>query len=116
MRCQLTPIAMPPDTRKIFEIGSAIFGITRIIPERHRHGGKRGAAHQLAFAIRLRSALLIPDLDFHSQAQALDFATPDRQDGIAQHKTTANIGATGHRAQQHILFYRRIHVIETLRQ
>ena len=120
MRGDFGKIAMTPDAGEAREIGAVIFLAVGIVPEADGHGGKGLHADQFALARlalprRERLSFLVPDIDGHAEAPALDLAAPDRKDGRAQHETGDNVGAARNGAERHILPDVAIDEIEALR-
>src|SRR5690606_26921032 len=73
---QLHIVAVAPHPGEALEIGGAVPGSIRIVPEADRHRGERRGADQLALLADDRLTRLVPYLDLHAEAAGLDLAAP----------------------------------------
>ncbi|SAL88706.1 hypothetical protein AWB68_08867 [Caballeronia choica] len=103
-RRKLDEIAVGPDVRMGFEIGSVKAFTVSVAEKTQRARRKWVHAHQLPYAVRLRA--LVPRLHVQCEAFALRLACIDRQIRVAEHKAAENVSATGNRLQ-----LQRLHVI-----
>ena len=87
---------MPPDAGEMFEIGSLVFDIIRVIPEFDRHGWKRLCAAQLALFTGNRLAVIIKNINRKAKRARLDLARMHRLDSGAKNKASHDIGAARH--------------------
>ena len=107
-------IAVRPDAGEALEVGGAETAAVLVLPEAQRHRRERFAADQLALAFTQPLTFVVPHLDRHTQALALQLATPDRRGRIAEGEAGDDVGAAGDRRQAQIRFEAAVDVIKTL--
>src|ERR1039457_6145877 len=101
-RRQLAVVAMAPDLGIAREIGLVVALAARVVPETDGHRRERPGADEFSFLPHQRAAVLVPDLDLHAEAAALQLAAPHRQDGIGVGETRHDVGAAGNRRQAYV--------------
>src|SRR5688572_11376859 len=110
----LAPVAVTPHVREFFEVGGAVLGAVRVVPETDRHAGKGLGADELALLALERLAVLVEDLDRHAEALRLDFAAPYRAHRVAEHEAGHDVGAPGDRRQADVVLDVTVDVVEAL--
>ena len=101
---------------------SEVYGTAKYTPidENHPKQGQspysatKISADQLALTLGQPLAFVVPHLDRHAEALALQFATPDRRGRVAEGETGDNIGSTGDRRQAQVRFEAAVDVIKAL--
>src|SRR6185295_10624285 len=96
-----------PDVRKSLEVGAVILATVRIVPETDRHRRERRCANELAFLFPHRAAISREDLDFHTEAAALELAAIYGQQGIAESEAGHDVRTARDRRELQVLFHLR---------
>ena len=99
IRRALRPVSVTPRAFVMLEVRRAIPGAVGIVPERHRHAGKRLRADQFTGHADDWIGVGIPHLDGHAEPETLQFAAMHGERRRAQRKTGDQVRAAADAAQ-----------------
>ncbi|MCY1553986.1 hypothetical protein D9M68_905210 [compost metagenome] len=88
-------VAVGPGAGEGIEIGVAELLAIRVVPEAHRHRREVPGADQFTLVAVQWLAGVVPDLDGHAQALALQLAAPHRGGRVAKGEAGDDVGAAG---------------------
>ena len=114
--CDGGVVAVMPDAGKAFEVGGAILGAVRVVPEADRHRRKWLRAHQLAAVAADGLAGVVEDVYGHTQGAALNLAAVHGADRATAGKARHDVSAAGDGGQQHIGLDGLVYEVESVRQ
>ena len=113
----LREVALAPDAGEALEIGGAVAGAVRVVPEAERHRRKGRGADELALdAGRRRAALGVAHLDREPEARSLDLAAVHRPGRVAEHEAGEDVGAARDRGEVQVGLHRLVDEVEGLRR
>ncbi|MNG03015.1 hypothetical protein D3C84_860750 [compost metagenome] len=107
-------IALGPDPGELAEVRRAQLFPGGVIPQADRHGREMPGADQLAFLPDDSDPRIVPDLDGHAQALALDFPATNRQQRVAVNKARNDVGSAGHRRQAQVALEVAVNIVVAL--